>query len=336
MNPLLLQTPTDSPAINQIQSVVNTMASDAFPRIFLYLCLVIVVIIIVIMLIFKIFEKLLSKTEYIKLGFLTFKNKKEQNTQTTQIDKHEVDINFFIRILDVIMNTELAKFSTDIITATKDIRKIEDTYDDQSHNIFSKILNNIKTEYHDRLLVVAIDVTGFDLVRIKNTREYFFILDLLRDFEIEWLKDSKEITRRNGFVEFLNDKHRSKDYIEELQESIFQCVDSKKLDMTDIKRCDLERALKTANEEMYCSLEKMFTTLASLKKTMLLKREAKLNYIDDVVKNSATNIITTITTKIVKNIHVSNITSLNNKQDINLKKDGIDKDDCQLKLDEKL
>lgn len=305
MNTLFLQTATpnliNSESINQVQSLVNAMASDAFPKAFAYLCLIVIIIFLFLTLIVKLFEKLLSKTEYIKLGFLTFKNKKNTNNET-KINNHEVDINIFIKILDVIMSAELEKFSSEIITATKDIRKIEDTYDDQAHNIFNKILNSVKTEYHDRLLVVAMNTTGFDLIRIKNSREYFFILDLLRDFEIDWLKCSKEITRRNGFIEFLNDKNKSKDYIEELQECIFQCIDSRKLDMTEIKRDELEESLKTVNVEMYSSLEKMFTNLANLKKLMLLKREAKLKYIDDTVKNSATNIIMMIKTRILSNM----------------------------------
>lgn len=305
MNTLFLQTSTsnsiNSEAINQVQAIVNAMASDAFPKAFGFLCLIMIIIFLFLTLVAKIFEKLLSKSEYIKLGFLTFKNKKDTNNET-KINNHEVDINIFIQILDVIMTAELEKFSSEIITATKDIRKIEDTYDDQAHNIFNKILNTIKTEYHDRLLVVAMNTTGFDLLRIKNSREYFFILDLLRDFEIDWLKCSKEITRRNGFVEFLNDKNKSKDYIEELQECIFQCIDSRKLDMTEIKRDELEESLKTVNVEMYNSLEKMFTNLANLKKSMLSKREAKLKYIDDTVKNSATNIIVTIKTRILNNM----------------------------------
>ena len=305
MNTLFLQTATpnliNSESINQVQSLVNAMASDAFPKAFAYLCLIVIIIFLFLTLIVKLFEKLLSKTEYIKLGFLTFKNKKNINNET-KINTHEVDINIFIKILDVIMTAELEKFSSEIITATKDIRKIEDTYDDQAHNIFNKILNSVKTEYHDRLLVVAMNTTGFDLIRIKNSREYFFILDLLRDFEIDWLKCSKEITRRNGFIEFLNDKNKSKDYIEELQECIFQCIDSRKLDMTEIKRDELEESLKTVNVEMYSSLEKMFTNLANLKKLMLLKREAKLKYIDDTVKNSATNIIMMIKTRILNNM----------------------------------
>ena len=305
MNTLFLQISTPNPvsseAINQVQSLVNTMASDTFPKAFGFLCLIVVIIFLFLSSIVKILEKLLSKTEYIKLGFLTFRNKNHINDET-KINNHEVDINIFIQILDVIMTAELEKFSSEIITSTKDIRKIEDTYDDQAHNIFNKTLNTVKTEYHDRLLVIAMNTTGFDLLRIKNSREYFFILDLLRDFEIDWLKCSKEITRRNGFIEFLNDKNKSKDYIEELQECIFQCIDSRKLDMTEIKRDELEESLKTVNTEMYNSLEKMFTNLANLKKTMLLKREAKLKHIDDTVKNSAANIITMIKTRILDNM----------------------------------
>lgn len=309
MNTLFLQISTPNPvsseAINQVQSLVNTMASDTFPKAFGFLCLIVIIIFLFLSSIVKIFEKLLSKTEYIKLGFLTFKNKNHINDET-KINNHEIDINIFIQILDVIMTAELEKFSSEIITSTKDIRKIEDTYDDQAHNIFNKTLNTVKTEYHDRLLVIAMNTTGFDLLRIKNSREYFFILDLLRDFEIDWLKCSKEITRRNGFIEFLNDKNKSKDYIEELQECIFQCIDSRKLDMTEIKRDELEESLKTVNKEMYNSLEKMFTNLANLKKTMLLKREAKLKHIDDTVKNSAANIITMIKTRILDNMFNNN------------------------------
>ena len=72
--------------------------------------------------------------------------------------------------------------------------------------------------------------------------------------------------------------------------------------MTEIKRDELEESLKTVNVEMYSSLEKMFTNLANLKKLMLLKREAKLKYIDDTVKNSATNIIMMIKTRILSNM----------------------------------
>ena len=301
MNKLFLQTAATNEGINQVQAVVDTISSDAFPKAFGYLCLIIIVLFLFLFLVIKLFEKLLSKTDYIKIGFLTFKNKKKKS-DITEVNNHEIDLDIFIRILDVIMTAELEKFASDVITATKDIRKIEDTYDDQAHNIFNKTLNNIKTEYHDRLLVVAMNTTGFDLIKIKNTREYFFILDLLRDFEIDWLKCSKEITRRNGFVEFLNDKTRSKNYIEELQECIFQCIDSRKLDMTEIKRDDLEESLKTVNNEMYGALEKMFTNLANLKKSMLLKREAKLNHIDDAIKNSATEIINTIKTRVLNNM----------------------------------
>jgi len=302
MYPMFLQVASPD-TINQIQSVVNTMASDNFPKAFGYLCLVVVVLFIILIAIFKLFERLLSKSEYIKLGLFTIKNKKEQRDVAQR--NHEVDMYVFIRILDIIMTTELEKLCTDVITATKDVRKIEDTYDEQAHNIFNRTLNSIKTEYHDRLLVVAMNTTGFDLLKIKNTREYLFILDLLRDFENEWMRCSKEITRRNGFIEFLNDKNKSRDYIEELQECIFQCIDSRKLDMTDIKRESIEESLKIVNNELYSSLEKMFTNLANLKKSMLLKRESKLKYIDDIIKSSAMEIITTVKTKIIDNVFVN-------------------------------
>ena len=117
MNTLFLQTSTPNPisseAINQVQAVVNTMASDAFPKAFGFLCLIVVIIFLFLTLVAKIFEKLLSKTEYIKLGFLTFKNKKNTNDEA-KINNHEVDINIFIRILDVIMTAELEKFSSEI------------------------------------------------------------------------------------------------------------------------------------------------------------------------------------------------------------------------------
>ena len=48
MNTLFLQTTTSDPicseAINHIQAVVNTMASDTFPKAFVFLCLIIVII----------------------------------------------------------------------------------------------------------------------------------------------------------------------------------------------------------------------------------------------------------------------------------------------------
>ena len=73
MNTLFLQTAIpnliNSESINQVQSLVNAMASDAFPKAFVYLCLIVIIIFLFLTLTAKLFEKLLSKTEYIKLGF---------------------------------------------------------------------------------------------------------------------------------------------------------------------------------------------------------------------------------------------------------------------------
>ena len=58
----------------------------------------------------------------------------------------------------------------------------------------------------------------------------------------------------------------------------------------------------------YSFLESMRVE-ANLKKTMLLKREAKLKYIDDTIKNSATNIIMMIKTRILNNMFNNTIQS---------------------------
>lgn len=325
MYPMFLQAAAPNPdTIDQIQSIVNAMASDNFPKAFGFLCLTIVIILITFFIIFKAIEHVFSKSDYIKLGLFTFKNKKNQNNVETNKVNHEVDMNMFIRILDIIMTSELEKMATDVITATKDIRKIEDTYDEQTYNIFNKTLNTVRGEYHDRLVMMAMNVTGFDLLKIKNTREYFFIMDLLRNFELEWMKTSKEITRRNGFVEFLNDKTRSRDYIEELQECIYQCIDSRKLDMTDLKKENVEEAIDVVNKDIYVILEKMFTNLANLKKSMLLKREAKLKYIDETIKTSAMDIIMTVKTKIIDNVFANRTNNLEPVKENNNQTEEVD------------
>ena len=143
--------------------------------------------------------------------------------------------------------------------------------------------NALRFIYNSKNGNISTFLSTYDEIFLKEFMNLGFI-------EIDKTTDTYHITRLG------------KDYIEELQECIFQCIDSRKLDMTEIKRDELEESLKTVNVEMYSSLEKMFTNLANLKKLMLLKREAKLKYIDDTVKNSATNIIMMIKTRILNNM----------------------------------
>lgn len=302
---LEVSSPSSNNAMDEIIKYILTDESGSAVKVTLIaIILISVAIVLLILFVGRVISKLIDGNEFIKLGPVTIKSKKTkkdlQNTQSIESNSKVIDIKHFMNIMDIIMSVELEKIITDSIHATNEIHKIEEDYDQQAESIFSKTYITVQNEYHDRLVMLACEKTGFDINKIKNTREYFFIIDLLREYKDLWKIHSKEITKRNGFITFLDDKSKSKVYIEELEDCILQCIDIRKLESTDLRKSDIEKVIMDVSENIKPLLERMFYTLATIKKQMLTKRKDKLEYINNMIKNSAINILKDIDDKILK------------------------------------
>ena len=277
----------------------------SLPKIVFAIVFVLVIFIVLIKVITQFYRQTLGKAETIKIGKLILHNAKHQppceNKETILSDHfgRAMDINSFMNILDIVMTMKIERVVSDSISLSNDVYKIEREYDDRVKCIFSKTFKIIESEFQDKMVQLACDSTGIDMIKIKNTREYFFINYLLREYETIWNEQAKEITRRNGFVEFLEDKTKAKGYISELNDSIYQCIDMGKLESTTIKKLNIEEVVTSCSEKNYIMLEKMFVNLAGLKSNMLVKRQDKLDFIDIKIKDIVKTILQEIYEKII-------------------------------------
>ena len=229
------------------------------------------------------------------------KNNKHKHYKIPIARGTSISVNTFLNILDLVLSSELHSIISHCIAASDELNKIGLRYDLQCESIFNRMFLNLKNEYYIGMMNIAMKTLNLDHERIKCTREYFFICDLLFDFEERWKKTAKEITRRNGFVEFKTDISRSKNYINELENCAIQCIDIEKLDLTDLKKEDIDNCIKQINETQTGKLQLMFTELAELKIQMFSKRNYQLQVIDDLTSKSTDFILNELMEKFLGN-----------------------------------
>ena len=229
------------------------------------------------------------------------KNNKHKRYKIPIAHGTSISINTFLNILDLVLSSELHSIISHCIAASDELNKIGLRYDLQCESIFNRMFLNLKNEYYIGMMNLAMKTLNLDHERIKCTREYFFICDLLFDFEERWKKTAKEITRRNGFVEFKTDISRSKNYINELENCVFQCFDIEKLDLTDLKKDEIDDCIKQINESQTGKLQLMFTELAELKIQMFSKRNYQLQVIDNLTSKSTDFILNELMEKFLGN-----------------------------------
>ena len=229
------------------------------------------------------------------------KNNKHKHYKIPIAHGISISVNTFLNILDLVLSSELHSIISHCIAASDELNKIGLRYDLQCESLFNRMFPNLKNEYYIGMMNTAMKTLNLDHERIKCTREYFFICDLLFDFEERWKKTAKEITRRNGFVEFKTDISRSKNYVNELENCAFQCIDIEKLDLTDLKKEDIDNCIKQINETQTGKLQLMFTELAQLKIQMFSKRNYQLQVIDDLTSKSTDFILNELMEKFLGN-----------------------------------
>lgn len=293
-------------------NILDILNNLDLSKLTLYLILVVVIIIIILFLLYKTFSFISAKVEDIKIGSFSMKLKKgEVSTSKKEIINNIIDLNSIFNLFEMMTNAEVKIIINDTVLLMKDIHSIEDEYDKDVKYIFEKTFSIIESDLHDKLVSLACKITGFDLINIKNTREYFFICDLLNEYGKMWMKDAKDITRRNGFVEFLTDRTKSEPYITELSNAINQCIDMSKLESTDISKSNIDGIISESYKDYHSTLENMFFNLATLKSKMLKKREDKMNHIEGNIDGTSKKIIEEVKMYLFKKINDGDVNQIN-------------------------
>lgn len=250
-------------------------------------------------------SKKFDNSEYIEFGKLKIKNRHYKPNDVTTVK--EFDVDKFISMLEILLETELSNSISKTIDITNSIHSIETNYTHQCEMIFRNTFSNVKNCFYTELLNYIVKITGFSNSEIHKTKEYFFMNDFLTNVEILWIDHSKDIISRNGFIEIINDKKKASNYIEELDELIWQAIDFKKMEVTVIVKKDLDDILDKVSKETESQLENMFVRLGNLKQNVLEKKNIKLHIIDNEIKESLTVLLDQIRTKFLSpNVSVQN------------------------------
>lgn len=292
---------------NNIPGIIGKINEADISHLFAYFILIVAVIVAILLLLNKMFSSIFNKVEDLKIGPISLKTKKKHSDVNTGHGiNNSVDLDTILSLFEFIMKSEMKVIINDTISSINDVHKIENDYDENVKNVFEKTFSIIERDLHDKLVNLACKVTKFNLMDVKNTREYFFISDLLNEYRRVWKEDAKEITRRNGFVEFLNDRTKAEPYINELANAINQCIDMGKLESTDIPKSEIDNIIKDSYRDYHTTLDNMFYNLASMKSKMFARRDEKMDKIESDINDTSKRIVDEIRSQIFDHMHENN------------------------------
>lgn len=295
---------------DQNQMVTKVMNADMYDYIFAILkdnlwfvvviCIIVVVvlysIIFILACLIKGIGKKFDNSEYIEFGKLRIKNRKyKRQDQLSNVRTFDVDK--FLSMLSLILESELSNSISRTIDVINSVHILESNYKCQCESIFKNTFSTIKNEFYLDLIAYIVNITGFANADINKTREYFFISDMLQTADFLWSDHSNDIINRNGFVEIVNDKKKADVYIEELEDIIWQAIDVKKLEVTDIQKPELDEIILKVQKRTRTNLENMFIRLGNLKKSMIEKKDNKLSIVDTDIKESTNRLLGEIKNK---------------------------------------
>ena len=198
------------------------------------------------------------------------------------------------------MESEISNSISRTIEITNNVNMVDSNFKKQCENIFRTSFNTIKNEYYTELLTYIIRITGFSSLDIHKTKEYFFINDFLQTVYNMWVEYTTDIISRNGFVEIVNDRHKSDAYIDELNSIIWQSIDLKKMEVTSIVKKDFDSIIESVSKNTKETLESMFIRVGKLKQSVLEKKEEKMKMIEDDVKESTYKLLYEIKNRFLK------------------------------------
>lgn len=259
------------------------------------ICILVVVvlysIIFLLALLVKGIGKKFDNSEFIEFGKFKIKNRNYKKPETNSNNTRTFDVDKFLSMLSLILESELSNSISRTIDVVNSVHILESNYKCQCESIFKNTFSTIKNEFYLELIAYIVKITGFANADINKTREYFFISDMLQTADFLWLDHSNDIINRNGFIEIIEDKRKADTYIEELDDIIWQAIDVKKLEVTDIQKPELDEIITKVQKRTRINLENMFVRLGKLKKNMIEKKNNKLSIVDTDIKESINRLL---------------------------------------------
>ena len=248
--------------------------------------------------------KIISNFKEINIGNFRLKKGDKDNKKEIEYVAHNnntISVNVFINIIDIILSSQLRLIIHNCIESSKTLESIYEDYDKYVDIEFNKILKQLKNSYYNVMVEMMNDLPvkaeGIKDRKMDKPEEFMFISSLLEEFEKHWKEVAKEITRRSGFSDLKLDISKADEYIKEIKNCIFNCIDVSKLDTTTFNFKTLREKLNSVNEYYTHTFEMMFLQLSEAKTRMFDKRDYQLKKIDDMVAETTNNIINSIMSK---------------------------------------
>lgn len=243
-------------------------------------------------------DKKTKHLEYLEFGKLKIKNfryRKTDDGNEISNDFLNVDPKSFLSILDMLISNQTNQVVSKAIEITNLIHSIESDYNTRAINIFEVTFTSLINNYYEKLIEYACNVTKFDTWTIKKSREYFFISEMIKDIKTLWIEKSKDIINRNGFDKIVEDRSKAVPYIDELNACSQQALNVQTIELTELKKTEVEQILFELEKINKLAFESMFFNLGELKKNMLEKRSKKLEIVDDFVKTTVKDLMNDLT-----------------------------------------
>lgn len=260
----------------------------------------------VLFLIYKIIKSLTAgKVQDIKIGPFSMKmnNKSDINhADNLSGTASNINIDQLLNLFQIVLSSSLELVFNEVTRAMNEIHKLEEEYKEKINNIFDNFYFNIESDFQQKMTDVIIRITKFEKSRISTTKEYFIMKDIMVNYRISWIENVHNIIMRNGFSDFIADRNKVNNYIDELINVISRCIDMTKLEATNMSKTDIDNIIKEIYQERHHELENMFHDLADLKIKTTDKKNKKLQYINDHIKETGNNIIKKFRESVVETV----------------------------------
>lgn len=289
-----------------MEGVLTKIINDHFGAVIIGTIFIILAVLFGIVSIIYFVVKIISNCKEVSIGPFKIKKGNETNGSNQEIkyvthNNNTISVNVFINIIDIILSSQLRLIIHNCIESSKKLESIYEDYDTYVDVEFNKILKQLKNSYYSVMIemIENLPVKDNDAKKenINKTEEYIFISSVLEEFEKHWKAVAKEITRRSGFSDLKLDITKADEYIKEIGNCIFNCIDVTKLDTTSFDFKILREKLSEVNDHYTHAIEMMFLQLSEAKTRMFDKRDYQLKKIDEMVAETTNNIINNIMSK---------------------------------------
>ena len=305
---------------------IKNLIYNNMKPIFALLILVIIITVFVIFAVISFFRNIFGQYKEVELGPFKLKGnfdkrggKEEINGDALKFNNTSISINAFIGIFETLLNAELKVIIRNCINISDKINKYREEFSKYASERINVFTTNLKHEYYSKLIKLVEDLQlqtennsdektqGSANRRIKDTKEFSFITELLFTFEHKFVNMLKSFTENEEMDTESNVPYNPPSYIvDNIKSCIFTCEDPIKLNETRFDNKVFRKTILEVNENLGREVQNFMSDIFNAKKRMVEKQQKEMSNMDDITNKSISNIINGVLSKLFNYIKVDN------------------------------